>query len=55
MNTRKKTRWQVRVEKELEKKIRELAEKEHRSINKTIIYICEKYFENIGNKPPLDK
>lgn len=40
----KLTRWQVRVDQELEKKIREKAEKEQRSINKTITFILREYF-----------
>lgn len=42
---KKLTRWQLRVNEELENKIRLLALKEHRSINQTLIYIAEIYFE----------
>lgn len=40
-----KTRWQLRVDADLERKIREMSEKEHRSINQTVIYIIEEYFK----------
>lgn len=40
------TRWQVRVYPDLEKVIREKAEKDYRSINKTVLLILEEYFSN---------
>lgn len=46
----KKTRWQLRVNTSLEKRIRNLAEKEHRSINQTIIHIITKYFDQIDSE-----
>jgi len=39
----KNTRWQLRVTGDLEKYIREMANTEERSINKTVIWILEKY------------
>jgi hypothetical protein len=38
---KKFTRWQLRVGPELEKAIRNMAEKDQRSINKTIIVLIE--------------
>lgn len=43
-NKKELTRWQVRMDKTLENKIRELSQIEHRSINQTIIMIIDKYF-----------
>jgi hypothetical protein len=43
----KKTRWQVRVEPKLEKKIRNYASYSKRSINQTIIYICTMFFNHM--------
>lgn len=54
MNEIKTTRWQLRVEKDLEKKIRDLSNKEKRSINKMIIFILEKYFQELDQIPPLE-
>ncbi len=42
-----KTRWQVRVEPDLERKIRNYASYSKRSINQTIIYICTMFFNNM--------
>lgn len=50
----KKTRWQLRVNHGLENRIRDLAEKEHRSINQTVTYIIEKYFE-IADREEKDR
>ena len=41
---KKLTRWQVRLNKELETLVREKSERDHRSINKTITVILEDYF-----------
>lgn len=57
MQTHKFTRWQLRVNKELEILIRKHAESEHRSINQTLILILEKYYyperDNQSNKSIL--
>lgn len=42
------TRWQIRIkDPDLEKWIRDLSQKENRSINQTIIYLITKYRENL--------
>lgn len=52
--TNKLTRWQLRVDQDLEKKIRALADKEHRSINKTVVHILTTYFELINLHTKVD-
>lgn len=45
MEDKYRTRWQLRVNRDLKKKVRDYAEKEHRSINQTVIHIIEVYFK----------
>lgn len=45
MSNKIKTRWQLRVGEDLEHRIRALSEKEHQSINQTVVHIITKYFE----------
>lgn len=41
----KYTRWQIRVDHNLEKVIREKAHRDYRSINKTLLIILGEYFK----------
>lgn len=45
------TRWQVRIYPKLEKVIREKANRDYRSINKTLIIILEEYFLHELSQP----
>lgn len=54
MENKNLTRWQLRVDKVLENKIRALAEKEHRSINKTVVHILTSYFELLDFHVKID-
>lgn len=49
------TRWQLRVNADIEKRIRTLAEKEHRSINQTVIHIITKYLEIVDLNTAVHK
>lgn len=49
---RKLTRWQLRVEKGLEEKIRNKCREEKRSINGTVTLILEKYFADLEQTNP---
>jgi len=49
-----RTRWQLRVDPELEILIRNYARSNHRSINQTVIVILEKHFGITRTDPPPD-
>lgn len=49
------TRWQLRVNADIEKRIRALAESEHRSINQTVIHIITKYLEIVDLNTSVNK